>query len=210
MKTSIRKIAIVAAFGAAAAGAVGAVVASGAYENGGAQTASKLLTLDGDPVSVPATVARGLTGDMRRAYGLDLDAAKRIPAPDGEGDWLVVPGSNGACVTFPDSSGACSDASGLAKGHLISESLPANPDFVAPDKSGPVSREDVIGDGPSTVRGLVPDGVTSVIIKNLAEGKSIRADVKNNGFQITARTGAQPPSFELINVDGTTSEFPAG
>jgi hypothetical protein len=196
---------------------VTALVAIGAV--GGAVAA------DDDPGTIPAsTLAVGvraasqaevsispLLQEVKTHYGLDVGKARAASAPTSDKaraastePWIIIPGTQGICLDTASGPTACGSDEAFEAGQVSVQSIPAATGPVPTPKDGRVRPEDMIGEGPETVRGVVPDGNSMVIAYNHAGDELSRAPVSQNVYEVSA-PAKELGSVRLVRADGSTT-----
>lgn len=203
----------ITALAVALVAAVSIVVVSA---GGAAPSATVSALSNGAPASIDKNAQAALE-DAGFAVK-DADAVS-VPAPSGEGSWVLVPGTDGgACLVVPDGAAACGSDALLAKSGVIN----ATPDAAAsaalglPDRLDPSEmKAGVVPHGATdapqgavTVRGLVSDDVTAAAaVASAGELVGKVATVTNNVFELDGVPLEQAVSVQLTHADGSSSDI---
>jgi len=158
-----------------------------------AKAESQFSALRGTPTGAPKEWPATFMVDNE--FGSDRTRSVAVDPPPGErrfGTWTIVPGTKGVCF-MADAAGACA---------TFEEIKARGATWVAtPGKNPPgVSVKDPVSQQAWEVRGIVPDGVASVVASGpLPSGKGRgttgTATVKDNAFFLDLPYGADSVSY---------------
>lgn len=129
--------------------------------------------------NVPAALRRFVAEpDVMERFHLDSGQVRRVAAPNKAEAWYLVAGARHLCF-YDGNGGSCATIDTAVSGRLLAILMPPPPSPGAPAAAkGPA-----IGDSQVVVRGIVPDGVTSVDGVT-RDGKHSTASVIDGAYEV--------------------------